>query len=71
MADLRKLQALDESLPARFRWFTDAITPWVPQAIAEKSMIDLIAVQHELQKSIYQAKIAAVDRLMAQSRSRE
>ena len=70
MADLRKLEALDGSLPARFRWFSDPIMPWVPRDIAEKSMTDLIAVQRELQKSIYQAKIAAVDKLVAQGRSR-
>jgi hypothetical protein len=71
MADLRKVEAPDESLLVRFRWFTDPITPWVPQEISQKGLTDLIAVQRELQKSIYQAKIDAVDKLLARSRSRE
>jgi hypothetical protein len=34
-------------------------------------MTEVVAVQLELQKSIYQAKIAAVDKLVAQGRSRK
>ena len=69
MAELRKVEALDESLLVR--WFTGPIAPWVPREIPETGTTDLIAMQLELQKSIYQAKIAAVDRLVAQDRSRK
>lgn len=71
MADLRRVEALDENLLFKFRWFTDPITPWVLQEIAEKGLTEVVAVQLELQKNIYQAKIAAVDKLMAHSKSRK
>ena len=71
MADPRKAEGLDESLLFRFRWWTDPITPWVLQEISEKGMTEVVNVQLELQKNIYQAKIAAVDKLMAQGRSRK
>ena len=71
MADLRKVEGLDESLLFRFRWWTDPITPWVLQEISEKGMTEVVNVQLELQKNIYQAKIAAVDKLMAQGRARK
>ena len=69
--DPRRLEALDENLLFKFRWFTDPITPWVLQEIAEKGLTEVVAVQLELQKNIYQAKIAAVDKLMAHSKSRK
>ena len=71
MADPRKAEGLDESLLFRFRWWTDPITPWVLQEISEKGMTEVVNVQLELQKNIYQAKIAAVDKLMAQGRARK
>lgn len=69
--DPRRLEALDENLLFKFRWFTDPITPWVLQEIAEKGLTEVVAVQLELQKNIYQAKIAAVDKLMAHSKARK
>jgi len=69
--DPRRVEPLDENLLFKFRWFTDPITPWVLQEIAEKGLTEVVAVQLELQKNIYQAKIAAVDKLMAHSKSRK
>ena len=71
MADLRRVEPLDENLLFKFRWFTDPITPWVLQEIAEKGLTEVVAVQLELQKNIYQAKIAAVDKLMAGAKTRK
>ena len=69
MADLRKSDTLDENLLFRFRWFTDPITPWVLQEIAEKGFNEVVAIQLELQKNIYQAKIGAVDKLIAHAKA--
>jgi hypothetical protein len=69
MVDVRKVEALDENLLFRFRWFTDPITPWVLQEIAEKGLNEVVAIQLELQKNIYQAKIGAVDKLLAHAKT--
>jgi len=71
IADLREVDAPDESLHFRFRGLADPIPPWVLQEIPKKDMNEMIAVQLELQNSIYQAKLATVDKLVAQSRSRK
>jgi hypothetical protein len=71
MADLRKVDAPDESLLFRFRRLADPIPPWVLQEIPEHGISEVVAVQLELQKSIYQAKLATVDKLVAQTRSRK
>jgi hypothetical protein len=70
MPDAHKTATLDENLLFRFRWFTDPITPWILQEIAEEGVTPVVAVQLELQKSIYQAKIKAVDKLMELQKSR-
>ncbi len=67
MSDLLKAEALDENLLFNWRWFTDPISPWVLREISEIGEINraqIVAVELELQKNIYQAKIAAVDRLL-------
>ena len=70
MADLREIDALDESVLFRFRRLADPIPPWVLQEISEKGVSEVVAVQLELQKSIYQAKLATVDKLVAHRKSR-
>ena len=69
MVDPRKLEALDDNLLFKFRWFTDPITHWVLQEIAERGLNEVVAIQLELQKNIYQAKIGAVDKLLAHAKT--
>jgi hypothetical protein len=67
MSDLLKAEAIDENLLFNWRWFTDPISPWVLREIGEISEANrarVVAVELELQKNIYQAKIAAVDKLL-------
>jgi hypothetical protein len=67
MSDLLKAEAIDENLLFNWRWFTDPISPWVLREIGEISEVNrvrVVAVELELQKNIYQAKIAAVDKLL-------
>jgi hypothetical protein len=42
---------------------------WVLQEIAEKGFNEVVAIQLELQKNIYQAKIGAVDKLIAHAKA--
>jgi len=68
MSDLLKAEALDENLLFNWRWFTDPISPWVLREIGEigeTSRARVVAVELELQRNIYQAKIAAVDKLLS------
>ena len=69
MVDPRKLEALDDNLLFKFRWFTDPINSWVLQEIAERGLNEVVAIQLELQKNIYQAKIGAVDKLLAHAKT--
>ena len=71
MSDLREVDRPDESLLFRFRRLADPIPPWFLHEISETGMSAVVAVQRELQKRIYQAKLATLDKLVAQSRSRK
>jgi hypothetical protein len=64
MSEISKAEVLDENLLFKFRWFTDPISPWVLREIAEEDRPEVVAVQLELQKTIYEAKIIAVNRLL-------
>jgi hypothetical protein len=71
MSDLRKAEELDANLLFNWRWFTDPISPWVLREIGEENRAALVAVELELQKSIYQAKIAAVDKIIGGLRGKQ
>ena len=64
MPDLLKAEELDSDLIFNWRWFTDTISTWILQELGEVNRGAVVEVQLELQKSIYQAKIAAVDKLL-------
>ena len=64
MSELLKAEELNADLLFNWRWFTDPISPWVLREIGEENRAALVAVELELQKSIYQAKIAAVDKIL-------
>jgi hypothetical protein len=64
MSDLFKSEKLDENLLFHWRWFTDPISPWVLREIGEENRVALVAVELELQRNIYQAKIEAVDKIL-------
>jgi hypothetical protein len=68
MSDLFKSEKLDENLIFNWRWFTDPISPWVLREIGEENRVALVAVELELQRSIYQAKIIAVDKILGSIR---
>jgi hypothetical protein len=73
MSDLLKAEELDSNLIFHWRWFTDPISPWVLREIGEigeEHRAALVAVELELQKNIYQAKIAAVDKILGSIRGR-
>ena len=67
---LRAEEELDTDLIFNWRWFTDPISPWVLKELGEVNRGALVAVQLELQKSIYQAKIAAVDKVLGTLKQR-
>lgn len=74
MSDLLKSEELNSSLIFNWRWFTDPISPWVLREIGEigeEQRLALVAVELELQKSIYQAKIAAVDKIIGGLRGKQ
>jgi hypothetical protein len=68
MSDLLKAEALNENLIFHWRWFTDPISPWVLREIGEESRATIVEVELELQRSIYQAKIQAVDKILSSIR---
>jgi hypothetical protein len=69
MSDLlRAEEERDSDLIFHWRWFTDPISPWVLKELGEVNRGALVAVQ--LQKSIYQAKIAAVDKVLGTLKQR-
>jgi hypothetical protein len=68
MSDHLKAEALNENLIFHWRWFTDPISPWVLREIGEEARVSLVAVELELQRSIYQAKIQAVDKILGSIR---
>ena len=70
MSDLPKAEELDTDLIFNWRWFTDPISPWILQELGEVNRAAVVEVQLELQKSIYQAKMAAVDKLLGGLRQR-
>jgi hypothetical protein len=70
MPDLLKAEELDSNLIFNWRWFTDPISPWILQELGEVNRGAVVEVELELQRSIYQAKIAAVDKLLAGIRQR-
>ena len=73
MSDLLKAEELDSNLIFNWRWFTDPISPWVLREIGEigeEHRAALVAVELELQRNIYQAKIAAVDKILGGLRGR-
>jgi len=70
MPELLKAEELDSSLIFNWRWFTDPISPWILQELGEVNRGHVVEVELELQKSIYQAKIAAVDKLLGGIRKR-
>jgi hypothetical protein len=70
MPELLKAEELDSDLIFNWRWFTDPISPWILQELGEINRGAVIEVQLELQKNIYQAKIAAVDKLLGGIRKR-
>ena len=65
MSDLLKAEELDSNLIFNWRWFTDPISPWVLKELGDVNRGALVAVELELQKSIYQAKIVACDKVLA------
>ncbi|HEX4507799.1 MAG TPA: hypothetical protein VH722_18880 [Alphaproteobacteria bacterium] len=70
MSDLLKAEELDSNLIFNWRWFTDPISPWVLKELGDVNRGALVAVELELQKSIYQAKIAAVDKVLGTLKQR-
>jgi hypothetical protein len=64
MSELLKAEELNADLLFNWRWFTDPISPWVLREIGEENRAALVTVELELQRSIYQAKIAAVDKIL-------
>lgn len=70
MSDLLKAEELDSNLIFNWRWFTDPISPWILQELGEVNRGALVAVELEMQKSIYQAKIVAVDKILGTLRQR-
>ena len=70
MSDLLKAEELDSNLIFNWRWFTDPISPWILQELGEANRGAVVEVELELQRSIYQAKIAAVDKLLGGLRAR-
>jgi hypothetical protein len=70
MSDLLKAEELDSNLIFNWRWFTDPISPWVLKELGDVNRGALVEAELELQKSIYQAKIAAVDKILGGMRQR-
>lgn len=70
MSNLLKAEELDSDLIFNWRWFTDPISPWILQELGEINRAAVVEVQLELQKNIYQAKMAAVDKLLGGLRQR-
>jgi hypothetical protein len=70
MSDLLKAEELDSNLIFNWRWFTDPISPWVLKELGEVNRVALVEAELELQKSIYQAEIAAVDKILGGMRQR-
>jgi len=70
MSDLSRVEELDSNLIFNWRWFTDPISPWVLKELGDVNRGALVAVELELQKSIYQAKIVAVDKVLGAMRQR-
>ena len=70
MSDLLRAEELDSNLIFNWRWFTDPISPWVLKELGDVNRGALVAVELEMQKSIYQAKIAAVDKILGAMRQR-
>lgn len=70
MSDLLRAEELDSNLIFNWRWFTDPISPWVLKELGDVNRGALVAVELEMQKSIYQAKIAAVDKILGTMRQK-
>jgi hypothetical protein len=70
MSDLLKAEVLDSNLIFNPGRYTDPISPWVLKEIAEINPAVLVEAELELQRSIYQAKIVAVDKLLGGLRQR-
>jgi hypothetical protein len=70
MSDLLRAEELDSNLIFNWRWFTDPISPWVLKELGDINRGALVAVELEMQKSIYQAKIAAVDKILGTMRQK-